>query len=411
MSERKTLTPIAIVALATGLRLAVFVMASAEPERFLAPPDSQEYVQLARNLLGGHGWSLASMPPYVPDPSRTPVYPAIVAAALKLDAGGLWLVVLVNVAFSVATVLGVYFAVRGVGGERAAVVAGAIVALDITSIVYANLILTETAFTTLLVLGIVAMVATEKRQRITTAVGAGAAWGLAALCRPIGVLLPAVLVPYVLCRQRVTIKLLLVVSLVFFAMVSLWIVRNSRTFGVATISPVGSFNLYFHRAAYVTARVTGEPDRDVRSRWEREFQAMSAQWTLREQTDWLQAEATKVIWLHPWLYLRLCVEGVVRLLGPEREHIDRLLGVGSQSASRAIQSASWIQLLITYALAVWGCAVGIAAPDMRSLTILLVCITVYFLAVGGPEMYSRFRVPLMPVFAGLAGLPFARRAH
>jgi hypothetical protein len=196
---------------------------------------------------------------------------------------------------------------------------------------------------------------------------------------------------------------------IFVAVLGVWVVRNMLTFGVASLSPVGAVNLYFHRAAYVQAQLEGSDVEQVRARWEAAFAERSAGWTEMQKMSWLSQEARRILAAHPLVYLTVYARGLSRMFGPEREHLAGMLGIAPGGRlQRPVVLISWLQLAILYALAAVGTVCGLRAPSARVATILAVGLIVYLVAMAGPEVYSRFRVPLMPLLAVLAGFAFVR---
>jgi len=116
-------------AAATGLllRIALFLVASREPERRLYTPDSLDYQRLAVNLIEGHGFSRDSSAPYQPDILRTPAYPALLAVLYLCGGASPALGVFVGVLLSGASI---FLAKRAVQtwapGARIGAVAGAL---------------------------------------------------------------------------------------------------------------------------------------------------------------------------------------------------------------------------------------------------------------------------------------------
>jgi len=59
--------------------------------------------------------------------------------------------------------------------------------------------------------------------------------------------------------------------------------------------------------------------------------------------------------------------------------------------------------LVLYPAALVGLVAGLRGPGWLGVLLLGLAI-VYFVCMSGPEAYARFRVPLMPVLAVLAGV-------
>jgi 4-amino-4-deoxy-L-arabinose transferase-like glycosyltransferase len=415
----------AVLILASAVRLGIFAAAAAQsPDRavFLRSPDSGEYMALARSLAAGRGFTTDIAGASLPDFRRTPVYPLLLTplvAAFPEPSSATLAAAALNLAISIATVALTFAIAARTGGRRAAIAASVVLATDLTSATYANLVLTETVFTALLVTAVLVLVGAGSvkhppRAAARRPLAAGALLGAAALCRPIGLFLSAAASPAVIAqhwrRSRASVVFGLIgLNGIFVAVLGVWVVRNMLTFGVASLSPVGAVNLYFHRAAYVQAQLEGSDVEQVRARWEAAFAERSAGWTEMQKMSWLSQEARRILAAHPLVYLTVYARGLSRMFGPEREHLAGMLGIAPGGRlQRPVVLISWLQLAILYALAAVGTVCGLRAPSARVATILAVGLIVYLVAMAGPEVYSRFRVPLMPLLAVLAGFAFVR---
>ena len=395
-----------LLAAALAARVAVAGGAWRHPERFQAEEDSVEYVRLARNLADGRGFSQSIAAPYAPDVRRTPVYPSMLATVFLLPGAGIRAAAIVGMAVSVLTVLAVFHLARALVGESAGWWTAAFLAVDLTSAAYAGQILTEPLFTLLLVMSFLPFLDGDRGSSTAAAVSAGSLSGLAALCRPIGVAAFAALAPA--CRLRApsiggAARLVAVVSVTAIALTAGWTLRNYRATGTATVSSVAATNMYFHRAAYVEAFLQNRRVEDLRDEWQRDFDARSSSWTERERVRWMNDHGRGLVMGHPFVYAWVALRSAARMLTPDHIVLSALAGGYGSAAFRVVRRAAWIQLAVVYALAVAGVWRLSRASAVRAS--VAAAPIVYFLLIGGPEMYPRFRVPVMPficVFAGAA---------
>jgi hypothetical protein len=298
-------------------------------------------------------------------------------------------------------------------GDAAALAAGLVLAFDPLSLAYHTMVLTETPFA-LLLSGAVALLATTSPWNVRRAAAAGVVLGVAALCRPIGLYLPIALTPLFLIRWRdgrhSSRALAVGAMLVAYALtVGVWITRNALVFGAPVLTSLGGENLYFHRAAYVEAEQRGVPVEQVRAEWERSFAAKSAGWSDREKLEWLQREGAAVIADDPGAYIVAYGRAVGRTLSPETRDTSLTWDLGPTGRQRHV-IWSWIHIAMTAALVIGGVAIGLRRPDLRVgvVAVLLTCL--YFAIISGPEVYARFRMPLMPLFAAAGAIVFAKGA-
>jgi 4-amino-4-deoxy-L-arabinose transferase-like glycosyltransferase len=397
-----------IVGLGLGLRLSLFFIVLPTPDRFLYAPDSFEYNTLAENWLSGHGFSTALSPPFVPDLSRTPVYPLLLAVIAQGTNHDLRAAIMVNIALSMITIALTFQLALRLFDLSAAVPAALLIAIDIASIAYSNMLLTEALFTALLIAAVLALADYRLSMRSGHALISGLFFGLSALCRPIGTYLTAVALPVFVGHPRTTrmrrLFHYLLLNLGFGSLLGLWLLRNYLTFGGSDLSSVGAVNLYFHRAAAIQAILEHSDVVTVRDRWEHEFSTLSLGWSEEQKVDWLNRHALKVIREHPAIYMLVYGEGLLRMFGPERDILPQLLGwERAPTAASLIGGIGWLQLFIVYALAAVGAIYAWRSPRERHALILLLAFVCYFIATAGPEAYARFRVPVMPLIAVLAG--------
>ena len=394
--------------LALAVRAAVAAGAWTHPERFLTEEDSGEYAILAFNLSAGNGFSQAAFAPYDPDVRRTPVYPSVLAAIMVLLPGSEGRVAaLTGMLISALTVLAAFRLGQSLAGDAAGWWAAALLAIDLTTAAYAGQILTEPLFTLLLVLSFLPLTGHAGGATIA-AVSAGALSGLAALCRPIAILAFAALAPA--CRLRSAtaggaVRLWVIAAMMAGTLTMGWTVRNYRTSGTATVSSVAATNMYLHRAAYVEAYLQQRRVEDLRDEWQRELTARSSGWSEAERVRWMNDHGLGVVLRHPFVYAWVALRSAARMLTPDHIVLSSLAGGYDSLAFRVLRGAGWMQLAIVYLLAAAGAVrLGRMSPLRAS---VLAAPIAYFLLIGGPEMYPRFRVPLMPFICAFAGAGLA----
>jgi len=395
-----------VFAIALACRVVPWLAAAEDPARLLSPPDSAEYVAIANNVAAGHGFSADPEPPYRPDLRRTPAYPSLLAGAFLMPNGGLRLASFLGVLAGAAAVAATFWMAARLFGRSAALVAGLFLALDLTSISYSVVIMTEALFTLLLVAGIIVLM--KRPAESGVGIRAGGLLGCATLCRPAGVLLAPVSLPVCAWQQSGAKRIArdyLRVNAAFLLVLLIWIVRNFIVAGAPTLSSIWSVNLYFHRAAAVEARLGGLAVEDVRDRWERQFQSLSGSLSEADKLEWMTAHAREVIAAHPWTYALITVDGFIYMMESDTSELRRLFGLHDGSAAlRAIDVFASAQLWILYPAAAIGLLVAWRDPDRRRAVWIPVAFIGYFVLISGPEAYARFRVPVMPFLVMLGGL-------
>jgi 4-amino-4-deoxy-L-arabinose transferase-like glycosyltransferase len=440
-----------LVAGAMALRLTLAAGAWRHPERLTAEEDSSEYVQLAHNLAAGHGFSQAAAPPYDPDVRRTPVYPAVLAAVFSVPGAGTRAAALAGAIISAITVAATFRVAAALLGETAGWWAALLLALDLTSATYATQLLTEPLFTLLLVLSLLPLAGGERgrfgraqrkanhrgtetqsnslseKQKSSvslrpsglpslrdplsplSALAAGTLSGLAALCRPIGVFAFLTLAP--LCRLRSqtvagAARAMAIVAIAACALTAGWTLRNYRASGTATVSSVAATNLYFHRAVYVEAFLQDRRVEDLRAEWQREFAARASTWSEAERVRWMNEHGRGAVLAHPFVYAWVSLRSVARMLTPDHIVLSTLTGGDDTTAFHVLRGFGRAQLAVVYLMAAVGKLRLWRTSSIRAWAISLPI--AYFVVIGGPEMYPRFRVPIMPFVSMLAASAVAR---
>lgn len=392
-------------ALTVGLHVAMLARMWPEPARFVSVPDSQQYLALAANLRAGHGFSQMTAPPYQPDFLRTPVYPALLALLPGTGDAQVRAAAMLNVGLGLCTIALAVGVVWTRFGVASASLTAWLLATDITSLTFHHLILTESAFAFAL-LGAIVVLTREPSLGVRYAALGGMGLGVAALCRPIAVLLAPALAPLFAARaasdgRRAAMRSWVACALVAGIVVSAWVVRNAVVFGEARLSSVGGVNLYVHRAAFVEARRTGEPVEVVRARLEAELERSTSGLSEADRNRWLESAGRARLMAHPIDYALEHLEGVVRMAGPERDEIFDAIGVARRGAlARVVTVVGGLHLAVLYV------CVGraLVSGGRRLLPWAAVSAFLYTAVVGGPEMSARFRMPLMPLLAAAAGL-------
>jgi hypothetical protein len=400
-----------IVALAAFLRFAVFAFAAGSSGRFWSEDDA-DYLALADHLGAGYG----SGPGRLFDLGlrRTPVYPVLLRAVFDVFGRHYAAVIAVQLLLSLVTIVLTFWLGRRVLGERVALLAALLLAVDPASIVFGNQMLTETLFGLLLVLTVLLLSIAWERGWWLPALASGVALGTAVLTRPVATYLPAFIIVVLLIARRLPLTRRLVLSAVFvggFAIpVGGWVIRNAVETGVPIVSTIEGANMLDYRAAGALTEegATAAAARaQVRRRFAREV-SPSANAADRSRTE--LSVGLAILAEHPVGAFKSWLRGEGRLLaGPAKAETARLL-TGDKGASRG-----WLRLLVLLneaitLIIVIGGIVGIAVLVVRRINsagLWMAAVVVAYLVIvsGGPEAYSRFRVPVVPFLAFLtAGL-------
>jgi 4-amino-4-deoxy-L-arabinose transferase-like glycosyltransferase len=406
-----------ILALACCLRLGLFLVVAPHPERFFTP-DSVAYVTLARNFAeafaarAGEFFDLGL--------KRTPGYPLLLHSVYVLVGAAPSVVVLVQIAFGLATVWLTYLAGLRLFDRQPAWLAALALAVDPISIIMTNYLQPEVFFTFVLVAGSLCWWRALRERSLWWSAGAGMLLGASTLIRPIALYLPVVLVSVGLILQESRWPTRLVRSAVFLLAFALpvggWIARNYAVTGVPVFTTVESINLLNYRAAPAMAEEEHVSIEEARRRLSETLKSRTREGMNRGQISRLETSlAFETFAQYPWGTVVTFMQGASRVLvGPGRAELLRLLGAPSPTTIETGLHAVLVGMeTVVLGLILFGAVVGGYRLLRSGRYIELVAVLIfifYFVAISaGLEAHSRFRAPIMPYFALLAGCAVASR--
>lgn len=403
--------------------------------------DTGTYARPARELLT-HGRFAVNG---VPELERTPGYPILLIPGILV--GHLEVVTaLLQVVMSCALVYLVYRLSRLVfEDERAALFGAALYAVEPLSILYSVKLMSETPFTFLLTLFLIALVAYLKKRSLRVIALAALLLAACAYVRPISYYLPVYLtiVLVILTLTMAAMRRTKYVDILVFALVSMgtlaaWQVRNYSAAGYRGFSAISDVNIYFFEAASVVSAKERTDFHDVWTRfgfWDVEtylaHHPEQRSFTPAQRYVAMRRESLGIIFGSPMVYAAIRVEGMLRtLLNPGGAEYFVLFGVAHEqlgteivldegvvaSALALLRSRPLLFLanvtLFVLLLAFLALAM-VPLISRRVMTsppvILFSAVIAYFLLLsGGAVGSSRFRHPLMPIVAILAGYGLCR---
>jgi hypothetical protein len=418
----------------------------------MKPDDSFEYIQLAHGMRSGCGFArLVNGVCSAPELIRTPGYPLflsllpnlrIVLAAQGLIGGLLCLLVA--------------FSVRQRWGLKAALVAEALIAADLPSVVAANQIISEPLFQLILFAAVVAPLWSfskrcNAREMGAIAVFSGLLLGYAIWTRPIAeLLIPLFPIPFVAARW-LTVRSRFLLTLVALglplAVVIGWAQRNYVVTGNRTFSTISAISVYYYRAAGVLAYHNGTSIEDAQRDlgkllgipFEHIFEVKS-----QSVAPEMSRRGIAIVMRHPLTLAVMTAQSFIYLATvPDRSRLSRLfqlkgeggsglgLNAGRPSLQRfatALRQVSQSAVLILLLIAqlaltgfIWiGVALGVVTAfkswrggissdyPVWTLYSLAIAILLMMLAAGA-EADVRLRVPSVPLLAMVAALGWFAR--
>ena len=254
---------------------------------------------------------------------RTPGYPLLLTLGVLADRIAA-VTIAVQILFGTATVWMVALLARRVIGagtgdaSRFSLWAAAAYALDPLSILYPSLLLTETLFTAVFVVHLLALLLFLETRAVGTAALAGVLAAASTFVRPVAYFWPFVATAIMLCTLRrtgirgcATFLVLAVLPCV------LWAVRNDVQGGYFGFSAIRDRNLYSYNAAAVLARIEGARFDDVRTRLDarlEELEEAGGLDTYAKRAEYMGREGLRIIRDHPVAFLEVHLSGIVRVI-------------------------------------------------------------------------------------------------
>jgi len=415
------LTSIAAVAL---VAITVRLVPLARPgTAWMLQHDSPSYIMLAKGLTKGCGvapWKDGTCGTL--EMGRTPGYPLFLAVIPSLR-----FVVVVQAILEAVTVFVVGVAAAAVAGTFSGIVAASIFAFDVVSISNCATIMTEPLFTAIVALAfglqIVAVFRfADTKTRLIVSFVAAVLIGVSALVRPIGVVLivtaPLLLLPLQHSKLR-SIWIAIVLTMIAAAPTLAWSLRNFEDRGVFSLSLTPLYNLYFYRAASLLAHEKGIQEDQQRALLLRELpKVCSPVFTDSPPAcfEVLKRRAFQIIRKHPAELAAIMVRGTaVLMFGPGLEATREMLGEGATEAAKprpagkavfALVIFEFMLLAVTWTGMVFT-IVKFGLPWRWShypLLLPFAAALLLILATAGPEAYSRYRIPVMPLLAIISGI-------
>ena len=430
--KKNPLYPVVIIAVAGIFCRLCFVLPgilAQNHERYLRP-DSEFYMRAAYSLVNGNGY---------PGSIRAPGFSATAAILLKTVDSPLFICAFFAVAGGLASLV-VYTAAKEYADYKTGLLAEALYAFNLTAVVNAPMLLTDTFFgiLTALQLWLFVLFLKQKKSRFIVLTALIAALGT--LIRPINLLwfLPGITLIFFVSGISWKKKLLnsLLFLLIFWAVISPWMVRNAmRDAGFCIDVNTGA--MLHQNGAMLLAEVNGtdfESEKAVMLKnLNKLFSDKQRFPTEKSQVDYRKKEYTRLILAHPFLWLKQQFQW--KILLPDAPTFFEILNVTSPGrgtmgvlAKDGIWAAVnyyfdgklWLPCLlmpfllitgITYA----GC-LGILLKDLIKIKtnytelLLFLAFAEYYLFLPGAITAPRYQIPALPVITLFAAMGILQTA-
>jgi 4-amino-4-deoxy-L-arabinose transferase-like glycosyltransferase len=399
-------------------------------------PDSTRYLRLARSFIETGAFSYAGAPELV----RPPGFPVLVAI-------GVWLThpvavtLIANALLGAATTWLCFLAARDSGGgDRAALRAARLFAVEPGQIVWSSFVLSEALFTCLVAVCLVAGIRYATRPTLGLLVGAVLAAVLGAYVRVVGYLLPivwlAALVGVVWRGRRGPWRGHVIAGVtVAIVLLGAWHVRNGLVGGY------WGFSTQFDRAVYLTgggsvlAGDSGTSYGETRAAMLDSVKTDVPGTSQRDAAATMREQGRDLVVRAPFRFARTYAAGMVAVLlhpsvSPYIQLFGGLRSDAPDSATRLVLLGHWAEAwrllagrgvvywsialglfvvnLIYLALAIRGAIAGWHAGQKPAVVLCAIVVAYFLLLSGGPDGDSRRRMPMVPAVCVLAVLGVRR---
>lgn len=405
-----------LLSAALALRLAVFALAM---DKGLYFPDESEYLELAKNIYHGEGFSYKGEPTSF----RPPGFAFLMAVVFQIfDTTSPVAVRGLQMFLSLLTIGVIYRAGRDGWGERTGLAAAGIFAFYPTLVGFNNIVLTEPGFLLCVSLACWAMVRHLNHPNAWQAGGAGLALGLGALVRDTlfysGPVTTLFLLGLAIKDRRYRWAHAAVFAAGFLLAILPWCIRNSRLHGeMAMISTVGGITFYLcnNEDAPLIRTPAIFFEKPL-------FQTEGYYYeTLMPELNGLSEPAKQNIVVRKGLQYMLANPGVtfVRMLGrlvdfwgQERLVVNQLLGKYYGDLPMTAMIALIAVVFGAYSLTIFGAVFGYFCTRLRPFDIFSLSIIAYYVMMHLMVFaHPRYHVHLLPFLIIPAARAFLGRAE
>jgi hypothetical protein len=398
-----------VVSVAVYVAWALYL--SAEPAR-LMEPDTASYLRPARALLADGAFVTAPGSDEVMF-VRTPGYPGFLAALLALVGPALPSVAVAQAVIVALVVPLVFLLVDRLAGRRAAWVAAVAVLAEPILLRSSAVLMTEalhalvlTAIAYVLVVELTSDRVVAWRWLLT-----GVLVAFATHVRPVTYYLPAVLVVVLGLRLRAarpvpwrcgfaaTLALLLPV----LVLVGGWQLRNLEQVGSARFAGIEAVNMYAYRAADVIALREGRAFEEVQAQLRQDLGPPAPDESQGAYYDRMYREGVAIILDDPGMLGVSMTLGLGRTMLGEGNEVLASLGIAPPAWLRWMWRGLWAGIWVLAAVG-WYRLVRERPSWWLASSMPALAIGYLLVLSAGPESYSRFRIPVVPLVVSLAAV-------
>lgn len=439
----------AVMAICILIRLIFFLLVGSwQPEvqdKIILQKDALGYHTIVVNLLEHGVFSRTKIGemPQAPTAYRTPGYPLVIYLFYAVFGVKPWLVIFAQIFIEAGTCLLMLITFRRLFGSVAGYAASILYATDPISILHSNRLLTESLFTFLGALLLYFMVRLHGSLPKGTgyAAVAGVVTGYLILTRPVGLLVPLVLLFFLWLwlrpQWKPVFKLGGVLAVGVLLTLAPWLIRNKMTFGTFSFTSFTGHQMLLWNTGFWRSGVEGKPFEELRA----EYKQATDEAMIRDgldpedefkRSDYYVRMALDLIKQDPVGYLKTFPKGLFNILSPAvpynyRSFIDPNVDLtlrkemkrGERGWSDRLRN--WVGgggvwpllgfLFILHLIAGYGG--GLAAlftwkrHSNRALLMFCLIMAAYYVLVPLPYGENRFRMPATVFYYALSGVGIA----
>lgn len=416
---------IALFLIASILRLLLFIVVGPWQDevwtRISVLFDAPRYHRIAINLVENNVFSISELPPYAPDMFITPIYPFFLASFYYIFGYKPYIAILLQCVIGSMTCILAYKIGRMCFGEKIAFGAGLLVAFEYSSILFANLLTTETLFTFIFIMHIYFLCRFIYSNDNKMLVISSLFLGISTLCRPVSVYFFLFVIGVFFLHFRKHLRKGIfkysILALVFLLTIAPWVVRNYIVSGKFLVSSAQERVLYWnlpHLFNGLEASEEGVPPREVRripnpsndpSRTRSDNQGMP---TKTNSMRAVLSDSRRYVDGMMRFFLITGSSGYPEILGLpyykiQKEDWHKGLWEVLKTIIQKKSVLEWFIvcfsisfLFFIYSTMFFGIYVAIKKINITYI-VLFISIILYFAIAAGPFGYnSRYRVPIMP---------------
>lgn len=368
------------------------------------------YFEIARNLIEGNGYSMATSSPYLPTSLRTPGYIYFIVATWTLTGSAVGTAIIQLLLACAIPILGMHLARYLTHSSRIGVVAGGILALDPTLALLSFQLYTETVFLILFFTWILVTFYYFERPRWITLLIGAILLGVATLVKASTQFLPLLVIAGIMWRfgreewRRGVLHAGVYIAVVI-AILTPWIVRNMYVFGEHGLSTQTPYVLYTNFAPAVRSVALGTDFKHelmTFSTWE---ERVGAAITFKN-ADLYADRALEVIRAHPLAAVYVAGKSLITFFTHDGVHA---LVARSGYTLQTFLPIVILARLFWIAVTIAACVGGIVYFLGRRSLIAVFCITLvaYFALTSIIAAFGtnpRYRLPIDPIIIAFAAV-------